>query len=152
MTPSDSSASGLSVLTSVDEPPRETGRLVESLPRSSDDNWRTPTWLLELIFPDGRFFDPCPINPTGLRAQDGRAAAWPVDVPVFLNPPYSDPAPWLRRAAEHPGPVVCLVRVDPSASWWSYSEGFKVTLIGQRLRFGRAKQVAPFASAIWRKA
>lgn len=133
------------------DPPRETGRLLTTLPRSSDDNWRTPPWLLEILFPDGRFFDPCPINPDGLRASEG-FGAWPVDVPVFVNPPYSDPAPWIRRAAEHQGPVVLLVRVDTSASWWSYSEGFKVTFIGQRLRFGRAKSVAPFASAIWRRA
>ncbi len=130
--------------------PRSTGKLLVSIARSSDDNWRTPGWLLDILFPDGRYFDPCPINPSGLRASDGMGE-WPTDRPVFLNPPYSDPAPWLKRASEHTGPVVCLVRCDPSASWWSYSEGFKVTLIGQRLRFGKAQQAAPFASAIWRR-
>lgn len=134
----------------LDEAPREKGRLVESLPRSGNDNWRTPGWLLELLFPDDVYFDPCPINPDGLRGADGMGP-WPSDRPVFLNPPYSDPSPWLKRAAAHQGPIVCLVRVDPSASWWSYSEGFKIILIGQRLRFGRARTVAPFASAIWRK-
>ncbi len=133
------------------ESTHEPGTLVASLSHSSDDDWSTPRWLLELLFPDGDYFDPCPINPGGLRAADG-FSAWPTDRPVFLNPPYSDPAPWLKRAAEHPGPVVCLVRCDPSASWWAYSDGFKVTLIGQRLRFGRSKQPAPFASAVWRKA
>ena len=132
------------------EAPIAAGNLVVSLTHSGDDNWRTPAWLLELLFPDGRYFDPCPINPEGLRESDGRGA-WPVDRPVFLNPPYSNPAPWLKMAASHPGPVVCLVRCDPSASWWSYSEGFKVTLIGQRLRFRSAQKAAPFASAIWRK-
>lgn len=140
----------LAVELDPEDAPRVTGTLVKSLPRSGDDNWRTPGWLLELLFPDGRYFDPCPINPEGLRQSDG-FGPWPIDVPVFLKPPYSDPAPWLKRAAKHPGPVVCLVRCDPSASWWAYSEGFKVTLIGQRLRFGRAQSAAPFASAIWRK-
>ena len=130
--------------------PLERGKLVASLSRSKNDDWSTPNWLLELIFPDGIYYDPNPLNPLGLRDFDGMGP-WPADRPVFLNPPYSDPAPWLRRAAEHRGPVVCLVRCDPSASWWSYSEGFKVTLIGQRLRFGKAKSAAPFASAVWRK-
>lgn len=148
MTSNGGSTSGIRVLT--EEPERETGQLVASLPRSSDDNWRTPSRLLKILFPGGDYYDPCPINPDGLRQNEGMGA-WPIDRPVFVNPPYSDPAPWLQRAADHPGPVTCLVRVDPSASWWAYSEGFEVILIGQRLRFGRAKQVAPFASAIWRK-
>ena len=38
-----------------------------------------------------------------------------------------------------------------SASRRAYSEVFKVTLIGQRLRFGRSQKAAPFASAVWRK-
>ncbi len=134
----------------TEESPKETGRLVSSLPTSGQDNWKTPGWLLKLLFPDGDYFDPCPINPDGLRAREG-LGAWPVDRPVFVNPPYSDPSEWLRKAADHPGPVVCLVRVDPSASWWCYSEGFEVILVGQRLRFGRSTHAAPFASAIWRK-
>jgi len=111
------------------------------------DHWSTPTWLLELLFPDGKFFDPCPIQgTTGLEIE------WPTDVPIFINPPYSNPVPWIRRAAKHTGPVVLLVRADPSTSWWAYSqEGFKVTFIGQRLRFGSAKTPASFPSAIWRK-
>ena len=153
MTPNDDSATADS-LPRVELLPPETGlkdgKLVASLQTSGNDDWSTPRWLLELLFPDGRYFDPNPANAGGLRDRDGRGA-WPTDIPIFLNPPYSDPAPWLRRAAEHPGPVVCLVRVDPSSSWWSYSEEFKVNLIGQRLRFGRATHVAPFASAVWRK-
>lgn len=114
------------------------------------DDWSTPKWLLELLFPDGRFFDPNPVNPDGLREKDGRGA-WPVDEPVFLNPPYSDPEPWLKKASEHPGPIVCLVRCDPGSSWWAYSREFQVILIGQRLRFGTSKQAAPFSSAVWRR-
>ena len=125
--------------------------LADSLDNRSNDNWSTPGWLLELLFPDGRYYDPCPLNPNPANGPDGLTADWPTDRPVFVNPPYSDPGPWLKRASEHPGPVVCLVRCDPSASWWAYSSGFKVTLIGLRLRFGTAKKGAPFASAVWRK-
>src|SRR2546421_2738438 len=56
---------------------------------------------LELIFPDGDFFDPCPIG-----ANDGLHCHWPDDQVVFINPPFSNPLPWVRRASSHPGPVV----------------------------------------------
>jgi DNA N-6-adenine-methyltransferase (Dam) len=121
------------------------------------DDWLTPPWLLDLLFPDGRFFDPCPRNPDGLRENDG-LGAWPVDQPVFMNPPYSSPGPWVRKAAGHPGPVVLLVPNDPTTEWWqAYQSKFKITLIGQRLRFisgklGHGKVTsARFSSAIWRK-
>lgn len=118
------------------------------------DNWRTPPWLLEVIFPDGRFFDPNPANPDGLRDFEGMGA-WPADVPVFLNPPYSDPGPWLRRAWKHAGPIVCLVKSDHSTEWWQrYSGAFHVVRIGQRLRFigdDPDGGVANFPSELWYK-
>jgi len=118
------------------------------------DNWQTPPWLLDILFPDGKasYFDPIPANPEGLRDFDGRSS-WPTDRPVFLNPPYSDPAPWLKRAAAHHGPVVCLVKHDPSTEWWQrYAPLFRVVAIGQRLRFiGPGEGVANFPSALWFK-
>lgn len=110
------------------------------------DHWATPKWLLELLFPDNGFFDPCP-----LTGEQGLEMEWPTDRPVFINPPYSDPTPWIKKATVHPGPVVLLLRADPSVSWWAYSEAYKVTFIGQRLRFGSARTPASFPSAIWRK-
>jgi hypothetical protein len=106
---------------------------------------------LEVLF-DGRpYFDACPVNPEGLRERDG-LGAWPTDRPVFINPPYSDPGPWVRKARDHPGPVVLLVKDDPSTAWWQNNVGpFRVVHIGQRLRFGGAEKAANFASALWRK-
>lgn len=110
------------------------------------DHMATPKWLLDLLFPDGRFYDPCPLHGTG-----GLEAEWPTDIPIFLNPPYSDPGPWLRKLSEHNGPAVALVRADPSVLWWQYSEGFRVTFIGQRIRFGNNDDSASFPVAVWRK-
>jgi hypothetical protein len=116
------------------------------------DNWRTPPWLLEVIFPNGHYYDPCGENPLGLRDFEG-LGSWPTDVPVFLNPPYSDPAPWLARAAKHGGPIVCLVKSDHSTLWWQrYAGAFRVVRIGQRLRFigdGDGEGVANFPSELW---
>lgn len=39
---------------------------------------------------------------------------------IFMNPPYSNPGPFLERAWEFSKymPVVCLVRDDPSTKWY----------------------------------
>ena len=114
------------------------------------DNWATPRWFLDLLFDGEEFFDPCPLNPS--PDVDGLAVEWPTNMPVFINPPYSNPGPWTRKARDHKGPVVLLLRCDPATTWWQESvSAFRVTLIGQRLRFGTATRAAPFPSALWRK-
>ena len=104
--------------------------------KATSDDWGTPGWLLELIFPDNQYFDPCPWK--GRGKTDGLKLDWPTDTPVFVNPPYSNPYPWVEKAAYHPGTVVLLLPVDPAAEWWAnFSGRFKVTLITQRLKFNR---------------
>lgn len=54
-------------------------------------------------------------------ADDGLTSPWYGW--VWLNPPFSDPEPWLRRldGRYHAGDVdgaVALVRADPSANWF----------------------------------
>ena len=110
------------------------------------DDYATPRWILELLFPWGNFFDPCPVGGAG-----GLEADWPINRPVFINPPFSDPLPWVRRAAEHRGEVVLLLMVDPTTRWWTYSEQFKVTLINARLHFSEMTTYARQTLCIWRK-
>lgn len=40
---------------------------------------------------------------------------------VFMNPPYSNPRPFIEKAWEQSQymVVVCLVKVDPSTRWWA---------------------------------
>lgn len=110
------------------------------------DHYATPRWLLALMFPDGRYFDPCPLHGTG-----GLEADWPTDRPVYINPPFSDPLPWCRRAAQHPGPVTLLLQVDPTTRWWTYAERFEVILIGSRLHFNESATYARQTLCIWRR-
>ncbi len=94
------------------------------------DDWETPKWLLDIAFPNG-FFDPCPLRGTG-----GLEREWPTDRPVFINPPYSNPRPWVARAYLHGGPVALLLPISPESEWWEfYHDKFKVTPISVRLRF-----------------
>jgi hypothetical protein len=112
----------------------------------SRDGWATPKWLLEVMFPRGGYFDPCPLD-----GSHGLEIDWPQDRVVFINPPFSDPLPWVRRAVEHRGEVVLLLPIDPTTKWWVYSEHFKVTLIGSRLHFSESKTYARQTLCIWRK-
>ena len=110
------------------------------------DDWATPKWLLELLFPDGKFYDPCPLGPGSAGLE-----SWPRDKHIFVNPPFSDPLPWVRKAAEHDGPVTLLLPVDATTKWWTYSDGFRVTIIGSRLHFSESKTYARGTFCIWRK-
>lgn len=100
------------------------------------DDYETPKWLLEIAFPDGKYFDPCPLG-AKQAGRDGLKEEWPTDIPVFINPPYSNPYPWVERAANHKGPTHLLLPVDATTSWWVFSSHFKITLITQRLKFIR---------------
>lgn len=99
------------------------------------DDYETPQWILDIAFPEG-YFDPCPIH--GKHGPDGRKIVWPTDKPVYINPPYSDPYPWVQRAVHHPGPVCLLLPVTPDSEWWQrFSRFFRITLMGDEMRFLR---------------
>ncbi len=70
--------------------------------------------------------------------QDGLTRAWVGS--VWLNPPYSNPGPWVRRASEHAGAgnkVAMLINNDPSTRWWR--DTLTAGVLGlwpERIRFG----------------
>ena len=45
----------------------------------------------------------------------------PKDVTCFMNPPYSNPKPFIEKAWEDSKhcKIVCLVKCDPSTRWWA---------------------------------
>lgn len=133
--------------------------LVPSVPES--DCWTTPQWVADLV---GEFaLDPAS-NPRSVirarrsyqleRGEDGLRLAWKGS--VWLNPPYSDPAPWCDRLAEHDAAWCALVKLDPSTRWWAtlMRAGASWAPFRARLRFGlpgRRDAAPPFCSAlIWR--
>ena len=125
---------------------------------SKSDSWATPANLLAELdaefhfsrLPDGALDDPCPIGGSGGLERD-----WPAV--TFLNPPYSKPAPWVRKAYQESlkgRTVIGLLRSDTSTGWyWDWVKGkAEVREIRGRLHFNGTKRAAPFASiiAIWR--
>ena len=117
---------------------------------SKSDNHATPKEVYADLDAEFHFNDdPCPLNGIG-----GLDREWGTS--VFMNPPYSKPTPWVRKAYEESQKgkiVVGLLRGDTSTRW------FHDWVLGKAaLRFykGRIKfngSPAPFPSiiAIWGK-
>lgn len=117
---------------------------------SKSDHWRTPSKVYEPLNAEFHFNDdPCPINGNG-----GLDRGWGSS--VFMNPPYSNPLPWCKKAVEEMKKgktVVGLLRGDTSTQWFHefVLPHAELRFIRGRLKFD-GKKPAPFPSiiAIWR--
>lgn len=73
---------------------------------------------------------------------------------VFLNPPYSNPTPFLRAAVTSGVPTVALLKADHTTSWWqTWVEGRGVVMpLTRRVRFyyrgHPLRQTAAFPSVL----
>jgi phage N-6-adenine-methyltransferase len=107
------------------------------------DTWLTPRWILSQL---GEFnMDPCAAleDPRHVGApsyytkeNDGLAQPWYGR--VFMNPPYSDVAPWLVKAAQHMAGGVSLVPASvESRVWreWVWPRAVRILLLAGRVRF-----------------
>ena len=93
----------------------------------TSDHWATPVDVL-LARQFGPFdLDPCATRKTAkaplffTRRDDGLRQHWRGK--VFVNPPYSDPAPWLKKAIEETSSgsaelVAVLLPSDVSTGWF----------------------------------
>lgn len=144
----------------------------------TSDDWETPQWLFDELNQEFDFrIDLCSswdnakcgwrvedyldgdstiIGVTNAESYDGTKAA-------FMNPPYSNPLPFIQKAYTDSKNVkiVCLIKCDPStktwAVFWDYENhtpkpGVEVRFLPKRLRFeyeGKpGKHAAAFPSAI----
>jgi len=102
----------------------------------TSDDYRTPAWVFERM---GITFDLDVCAPLGgvphlpalryfTQADDGLAQPW--EGRVWMNPPFSHAAAWVRRFVEH-GNGVCLVQVSKtkhSAELWAAADA--ITYVG----------------------
>ena len=123
-----------------------------TLSRMSNDNWSTPIELITKLDEEFQFNDdPCPLQGTG-----GLDREWGSS--TFMNPPYSKPLPWCKKAYEESQKgkvVVGLLRGDTSTRWfheWVLGKA-EIRFLRGRLRFGKSGKPAPFPSivVVWRK-
>jgi phage N-6-adenine-methyltransferase len=123
----------------------------------ASDLWGTPQRLFDELHAIFRFdLDVCalPENAKCSRfftpADDGLAQDW--SGTVFMNPPFSQIEHWLRKALESSLRgviVVCLVPARPGSGWWNdFVTRGDITFLRRRLKFGGAKNGAPFPSAL----
>lgn len=121
-----------------------------------DDSYATDKWILQLV---GHHYDPCPLNANfdPLIHENGLLTDWvqeslPHNGKVFVNPPYSNVAPWITKAiqaAEDGCVVVMLLKHDTSTRWYRdlHAAGAHFMPIYRRLYFNQDKQ-ASFPSVL----
>ena len=113
--------------------------------KSRSDSWRTPRELYEALDREFHFTDdPCPLEGTGGLDRDWGKV-------VFMNPPYSKPLPWVRKAYQESlkgSVVVGLLRGDTSTAWFHDWVKYKAELrfIRGRRRFGHLRPFSLFGS------
>ena len=85
------------------------------------------------------------------REQDGLSVEWKGI--CWMNPPYGrEIGKWMKKAYESSlsgATVVCLVPSRTDTAWWhDYAMKGEIEFIRGRLKFGNAKNSAPFPSAV----
>ncbi len=132
------------------------------------DLWETPQWLFDELNREFNFdLDLCT---NGDNSKCGIAVTdyfdWKIDTvfnTAFMNPPYSNPLPFIKKAYEDSKlcKIVALIKADTSTrTWgvfWDYETnkpkpGCEVRFLPKRLKFERggipSKNCANFPSAI----
>jgi len=107
---------------------------------TTSDKYETDGWLKNIFL---GWFDPCPINP--LPFTDGLGMSW--GERTFINPPYSNPLPWIRKGIKEAAKgktIVFLVKHDTSTRWYAelHAAGARFLMVQGRLKHGTGKSAA----------
>ena len=126
---------------------------------SRTDEWSTPQAFFDSLNERFHFtLDPCATSQNAkcssyfTKAENGLTQRWTGR--VFMNPPYGQEiGKWIKKAFEESHEnaelVVCLLPARTDTSWWhDYCMAGEVYFVRGRLKFGNAKNSAPFPSAI----
>jgi phage N-6-adenine-methyltransferase len=128
---------------------------------SASDEWGTPQSFFDKLNDEFNFtLDPCATPDNAKCAKfftkqdDGLSRCWGGDR-VFCNPPYSNICAWVAKAAyesERKSMVVMLVPARTDTKWFHelvYKKPrVEIRFIKGRLKFGDAKNSAPFPSMV----
>jgi len=116
---------------------------------SNRDNWRTPPserGFVDSVFGALPDLDPCAEDRASSHGcyfyspgDDGLAQPWFGDT-VFMNPPYSQLAAWVAKAAlestRSACAILCLVPPRTGAAWWqTIGQATEVWFCAKRIRF-----------------
>lgn len=111
-----------------------------------NDNYLTDDFIKDLF---SGWYDPCPLSKGELRDFDG-LGEW--DDRTYVNPPYSDPMPWVKNAIKESKKgklIVMLLKADTSTKWFAelQNAGAKFLWINGRLKY-QTGTPAPFPSML----
>lgn len=98
----------------------------------------TPDWLkAEIIQEFGFYYDPCPVNPQ----VDGLLIDWPLDTPVYVNPPYKRGhiAKWVEKCHKQYLRGCKIILLIPAYVDTSYFHDYIYQKKGVELRFLRGR-------------
>lgn len=110
----------------------------------SKDKYETDLWIFDGLFQSCTFApkgwcDPCPIDYDSRTSENALVKDW--EYPrYFINPPYSNPLPWVKKAIEtHKrtgATIVMLLKHDSSTKWYRllHEADAKMLLISGRLK------------------
>ena len=110
------------------------------------DKWNTPDWLMKIF--EG-WFDPCPDNPV----SDGLKIDWKDK--TYVNPPYSNPLPWVEKAIEESKKgktIVMLLKVDTSTRWFAKLNEAKAKIFWLNGRIKFKNQETKLQQSQWKPA
>jgi len=116
---------------------------------SASQHWATPKDLYTVLDKEFHFNDdPCPLH----SVIDGLYRDWGSS--TFLNPPYGHVITvWLKKAYNESlkgKTIVCLLPSRTDTKWWHdyVMEAQEIRFLRGRLKFGDAKNSAPFPSVV----
>ena len=131
----------------------------KGLMSSKTSEWATPQDTFDELDREFHFtLDPCCTHENAkcdrhfTKEDDGLNQNWLNDT-VFMNPPYGrEISKWMRKSylsRSSTTTIVCLVPARTDTAWWhDYAMKGEIRFIRGRLKFGNAKNRAPFPSAI----
>jgi len=117
------------------------------------DDWETPDWIMNIF---RHYHDPCPTGAIDY-APDSLHGTWniPLGGGIFINPPYSQPKPWVEKAirtrAHFPVTIVMLLKHDSSTQWYKllHEAGAHFLLFSGRLTYkGKNSRPCAFPSML----
>ncbi|MBW2662908.1 MAG: adenine methyltransferase [Deltaproteobacteria bacterium] len=126
---------------------------------STTCEWSTPQGVFDNLDDEFGFtLDPCATHENAkckkyfTQTEDGLKQDWGTEK-VFMNPPYGRViGGWMKKAYEsslNGATVVCLIPAKTDTRWFhEYAIKGEIRVIKGRLKFGDAKNSAPFPSAI----
>jgi len=123
--------------------------LNQGLFSSASMHWSTPKDLYAELDNEFHFNDdPCPLYAT----EDGLSRSWGTS--TYVNPPYGRQiTAWIKKGYEESLLGKVIVMLIPSRTdtrWWHnyVMKATEIRFLRGRLKFGEAKNSAPFPSAV----